>query len=375
LNHANQSFEAQLFHPALGNEVATGVIVVDRREFHFRSEPVTLAVPLHRLRVRVGAGADERIYIQDAESPDWEVFTADFAILDHPLLPQMAAAREQLSRDATKEELRRRWKLVGSVVAVLALLVWLCNLAVDGAVSALVKRVPPQMEQQLGDETLAEVQQEMAFLEDSNRVAQLAALIAPLTNAVTLGTNGLKLFIAEESDPNAFALPGGYVIVTTGMLDLVDRPEELLGVLAHELAHVERKHGIRSVISGAGPFLIFGVLLGGRGGVVGLLGNVTDAMVRSGFSQEYETEADEVGWQILLASKVDPRGMIDAFRKLQANEVQQESHDDTPQAFSSHPAVEKRIARLETKWKKLKGKTDFRDLSVLDGALRVAAGK
>jgi beta-barrel assembly-enhancing protease len=375
LNPANQSFEAQIFHPVLGNEVAAGVIVVDRREFHFQSEPVTLAVPLHRLRVRVGAGADERIYFQDAESPDWEVFTADFTILDHPFLPQMATVREQLSRDATKEELRRRWKLVGYVVAVLALLVWLCNLAVDGAVSALVKRVPPQMEQQLGDETLAEVQQEMTFLEDSNRVAQLAMLIAPLTNAVTLGTNGLKLFIAEESDPNAFALPGGYVIVTTGLLDLVDQPEELLAVLAHELAHVQRKHGIRSMISGAGPFLIFGVLLGGSDGLVGLLGNVTDVMVRSGFSQEYETEADEVGWQILLKSKVDPRGMINAFRKLQTHEAQQQFHDDTPQAFRSHPAVEKRIARLEKQWKQLTAKTDFRDLSALKVALRVAAGK
>jgi beta-barrel assembly-enhancing protease len=206
-------------------------------------------------------------------------------------------------------------------------------------------------------------------------VAQLAMLIAPLTNAVTLGTNGLKLFIAEESDPNAFALPGGYVIVTTGLLDLVDRPEELLGVLAHELAHVQRKHGIRSMISGAGPFLIFGVLLGGRGGVVGLLGNATDVMVRSGFSQEYETEADQVGWQIMLDSRVDPRGMIEAFRKLQAHEAQQESHDDLPQAFRSHPAVEKRIARLEKKWKELKGKADFRDLSALTATLRAAAGK
>jgi predicted Zn-dependent protease len=200
-------------------------------------------------------------------------------------------------------------------------------------------------------------------------------LIAPLTNAVALGTNGLTLFIAEEEEPNACALPGGYVVVTTGLLNLVERPEELLGVLAHELAHVKKKHGIRSMISGAGPFLVFGVLLGGRGGLVGILGNTTDLVFQSGFSQEYETEADEVGWQIMLAAKVDPRGMTDAFRRLQAYEAKQDLRDDVPKAFSSHPATEKRIARLEKKWKQLKMKSGFQDLSALAPVLKSAAGR
>jgi predicted Zn-dependent protease len=287
----------------------------------------------------------------------------------------MQFVREGMSKTATRQELSRRLKIVGYVVGVLAILIWLVNLGVDVALSALVARVPPQMEQRLGKEALQDLQLMMSFVEDSNRVARLEALIAPLTNAVTLGTNSLTLFIADEEDPNAFALPGGYVVVTTGLLKLVERPEELLGVLAHELAHVKQKHGIRSMISGAGPFLMFGVLLGGQGGMVGLLGDATDLVIRSGFSQEYETEADDVGWQIMLAANVDPRGMTDAFRRLQAHESQQKFHDDMPQAFSSHPAVEKRIARLEKKWKKLKTKTGFLDLSALDATLRSAAAE
>jgi len=375
LYQANQSFEASVFHPSLGNEVATGIIVVDRSELHFQSEAIVLDIPMHRLRVRVGEGEDERIYFQDADSPEWEIFSSDFTIIDHPLIPQMRLARDRMSRTATKEELVRRLKVVGYVVAVLAILVWLVDVAADMALSALVARVPPQMEQKLGNEALAELQLIMNFVEDSNRLDSLEALIAPLTNAVTLGTNGLKLFIADDEDPNALALPGGYVVVTTGLLNLVERPEELLGVLAHELAHVKQKHGIRSMISGAGPFLMFGVLLGGRGGLVGLLGNATDLVVRSGFSQEYETEADDVGWQILLASKVDPRGMTEALKKLRAHEAKQDLDDDMPQAFNSHPAMQKRIARMERKWNKQMLKAEFVDLSALDARLRTAAGK
>lgn len=375
MSQINQTFEAHLVHPDWGNELAAGVIRVDRLELQFQSELMTLTVPLPRLQVRVGEGRDERVYFQDATQPEWEVFTSDFAVLDFPFVPQLQAAREQLDRAATKQEVTRRVKLVGYTVAVVVLLVWLCNLAVDVAVNALVKRVPPQLEQKLGREALSELQEDMPFVEDANRVAQLERLIAPLTNAVTLGTNALTLFIAEEADPNAFALPGGYVIVTTGLLKMVDRPEELLGVLAHELAHVQQKHSIRTVISGAGPFLIFGVLLGGGDGLVGLLGNATDLMMRSSFSQEYETEADEVGWQIMLASRVDPRGMTDAFRKLQEQEAGQPLNDMVPQAFRSHPKVEKRIARLEAKWQKLKSKPEFRDLTALTPSLKAAAGK
>jgi len=375
LYQANQSFEASVFHPALGNEVATGTIVLGRNAFHFQSEALNLDVPMHRLQVRVGEGEDERIYFQDSESPDWEVFTSDFAILDHPFIPQMEAVREQLSRTATNQEVIKRLKVVGYVVAFLVLLIWLVDVAADVALSALVARVPPQLEQKLGKEALAELQQEMTFVEDSNRLHSLQVLVAPLTNAVALGTNTLTLFIADDEEPNACALPGGYVVVNTGLLNLVERPEELLGVLAHELAHVKKKHGIRGVISGAGPFLMFGVLLGGRGGVVGLLGSATGLLVQSGFSQEYETEADDLGWQMMLASNVDPRGMTDAFRKMRALEIKQNIQDDLPQAFSTHPALEKRIARMEKKWKKLKVKTEFSDLAPLQKPLQSAAGK
>lgn len=372
---ANQSFEAHACHPEFGNEVVAGTIVVGHREFYFQSESLTLAVPIMRLKVRLGEGADERIYFADPAAPGWEVFTDDFDIIEHPLIPQMVKIRDRLTKSATQGELIRRLRLVGYVVVGVVLVTWLINLGVGGLVGALVARVPPQLEQKLGREALVEAQEMMAFVEDSNRVAQLEQLVAPLTNAVSAGTNGLKFFIADDEDPNAFALPGGFVVVTTGLLKLVERPEELLGVVAHELAHVEKQHSIRTMVSGAGPFLMFGVLLGSQGGVVGLLGSATDLVIRSGFSQEYETEADDVGWQIMIAAKIDPRGMTDAFRKLQAFEMKQGDHFDTLQAFSSHPAVQKRIARLEKKWQKLKTKTGFRDLTELDPVLQAAAGK
>lgn len=375
LNYANRSFDASAFHPANGNELIRGSIVVDGRVLRFQSPDLTMDVPLHRLKVRMGDGDDERICFYDIESPEWEIITFDLDLLDHPLIPQMVTIRGELDRAATKSEVIRRLRQIGYVAIGVMLFIWLVDFGTDVMVGALVARVPPKMEQDLGAEALEELQLEMPFVADTNRVALLTYLVSPLTNALAPGTNALTLYIAESEDPNAFALPGGHVVVTTGLLELVERPEELLGVVAHELAHVKQKHSIRSMISGAGPFLMFGVLLGGQGGLVGLLGGTTDAVVRSGFSQEYETEADDVGWNILVAARVDPRGMQDAFRKLQAHDAKLDLGDDMPQAFSTHPAVGKRIARLEKKWKKLKKQGDFRDLTPFDPALRAAAGK
>lgn len=375
LNEANQSFAAHAFHPNLGNEVAAGRLTIDRWHFHFRSETLTLDVPLHRLRVRLGTGADERIYFQDAESPEWEVNTDDFAIIDHPFLPQAQGLRQELSRTASREELVRRLRILACTFGGIVLLIWIGNLGVKAMVWSLVTHVPPELEQSFGAAALAEAQSGMAFIDDTNRVAQLAALAAPLTNAAGIGTNGLTFYIAEEDEPNAFAMPGGHVVVTTGLLQLVDEPEELLGVISHEIAHVTRKHGIRQVIASAGPFLVLRVFLGSRRGMGGLLASASDELMRQGFSREYEIEADDVGWEIMLSSKINPHGMSDALTKLKAYEDKEAKQDSLERGFSSHPALEKRIARLDKKWKKLRVKNGFRDLSAGNITLRALAGK
>src|SRR5262245_45490763 len=112
------------------------MIVLDRHEFHFQSEAITLDVPIPRLQVRIGE-EEERIYFRDTASPEWEVFTSDFDILEHPFIPQMRVIRDRMSRSASKNELVRRLKILGYVVAVIAVLVWLADLGMSLMVDML----------------------------------------------------------------------------------------------------------------------------------------------------------------------------------------------------------------------------------------------
>ena len=71
--------------------------------------------------------------------------------------------------------------------------------------------------------------------------------------------------------------------------------------------------------------MIFGIFLHSRSGLLNLLGEGSELMLTRGFSQEYETEADEVGWNYLVKANIDPRGMIGMFRKFKAEEAKEKA--------------------------------------------------
>jgi beta-barrel assembly-enhancing protease len=368
------TFEAHVYHPSLGNEVVTGRIVIDRWQFHFQSEAVNFDIPLGRLRIRESDGDDERVYFRDINAPDWEVFTTDMSVLDHPYVESGTSYAREQQEVAANAELWRRVRIMGYVLGGFVLVVWLGQIAASTMARILVARVPASVEQSIGDEALTEIQQEGVLIQESNRIARLEALAEPLTGTVKIGTNRLSFYILDAEYPNAFAMGGGHVVVTVGLMKMLDTPEELLGVIAHEVAHVTEKHLLRKAVAAAGPMAVFRVYFG-DGDVVKLAEKSSvDLMVQQSFSQGYEIEADEVGFEMLVAANIDPRGEIEALKKLRVYEAAESADYSGTHAFDSHPALEKRIARLEKKWRKLKKKDGFLDLSASRSDMRKAAG-
>ncbi|MGB7746684.1 MAG: M48 family metalloprotease [Verrucomicrobiia bacterium] len=154
-------------------------------------------------------------------------------------------------------------------------------------------------------------------------------------------------------------------MVTSGLLKLADNTE-LAGVIAHESAHLALRHHTRRILSSAGPVLIFGIFLHSRDQLFNWLSAGSGLMMQQGFSQEYEFEAAAAGRKYLAAANIDPRGMIGLFRKFKAQEDKEKTTDALPQAFQSHPALDRRIARLKAEWKKLPRKSGFVELEAVD---------
>lgn len=100
------------------------------------------------------------------------------------------------------------------------------------------------------------------FIQNPSLQQQLDQVTARLLPVVERQELKFRLHIASDTNINAFALPGGYVVVNSGLLAAVKQPEELAGVLAHELAHVTRRHGLRNLIQSAGLMILAQAVFG-----------------------------------------------------------------------------------------------------------------
>ncbi len=146
-------------------------------------------------------------------------------------------------------------------------------------------------------------------------------------------------FIIDDETPNAFALPGGWVGVHRGLFALAKRPEEVAGVLAHEIIHAQRRHGMARVVGSVGIHLIMTMVFGG--GDLALLADGGMNLLMLKHSRTQEEEADELGRELMVRAGMDPEGMATMFEALGESTPNGQT---IPTWFSSHPDTQARAA-------------------------------
>jgi len=144
---------------------------------------------------------------------------------------------------------------------------------------------------------------------------------------------------------NAFALPGGHVLVTGDLIEAAETPDEVAGVLAHEIAHVERRHVMQGVWRSLGAGMLLDLVVGGGTGAgqqaVLLAGQASELS----FGRAAETEADERGRAYLHAAGMSSRGMGDFFERMAEEEMETpEQVDEVSEWWMTHPNTDRRIA-------------------------------
>lgn len=221
-----------------------------------------------------------------------------------------------------------------------------------GFLDAFTGSLTVEKEKQIGEEFLLALQQVVPIVQDPfvtsyfNRLGQkLVAQLGPQPFKY-------RFFVIDDPTMNAFAVPGGYVFVTTGMIRQTEREGELAGILAHEISHIYSRHMARqmekakvvniaaligalaSIFLGAGPLaepLMVGSMAAGE-----------SAMLK--YSRDFEREADALGFKWMIKAGYNPRDMTSIFQKL--NKQRWFEGGKVPIYLSTHPDVDSRLVDL-----------------------------
>jgi predicted Zn-dependent protease len=209
-------------------------------------------------------------------------------------------------------------------------------------------------EKKLGKKVLLEIQREADLVRDLNVQSFIERVGYSLVDYLGPTPFEFKFYVINALDPNAFAIPGGYIFVTTGLIVLADNEQEIAGVLSHEISHVTQRHVAQMIekskrLSIATLAAMVAGILAGRGGAGSqaavAMANATAGALALKFTREMETDADQNGLHLLIKAGYDPNGMITFFNKLQ--KVSLAMAPNIPAYLLTHPATENRISLLE----------------------------
>ena len=262
---------------------------------------------------------------------------ADMRLMQRMAPPVLAEQIKQGLETMRRRDRRLRWLiglvLVAVVLPFLALgLFWLNS---ERIAAWVADRISVEDEQRLGRLIFSQMQPGLKLIERGPAAHMLRELGGRLTHG---SAYDYRWYLAESPEVNAFAIPGGHVVVYTGLLRLAHGPEEVAGVLAHEVQHVELRHSLKNLIHDLGWRAVLSVALGDFGG--GVWVGMAHRLGALKFSRDLEREADLKALDSLRRAGIAPHGLVGFFEKLSHMEGMGVAW------LSSHPTSAERIRSL-----------------------------
>jgi predicted Zn-dependent protease len=202
-------------------------------------------------------------------------------------------------------------------------------------------RVPARWEAHLGQTVVEEITRQTEQCGDPRLAAALGEITATLTRTWTPSPYTFHVTVVDVPVINALAAPGGYIVVYRGLLEKTQAPEELAGVLAHEMQHVLHRDATKALVREMSVQALLTVATGGAGAMTPL--QAAGILARLRYSREAEAAADRDGMKMMEAAHLDPQGMIHIYETLKKEGGQ------APRAvayLSTHPDIDSRIAEL-----------------------------
>jgi len=292
-----------------------------------------LPAPKHRLRLGLGGDSTARLTVPDPGFA--EIVKERLAVL---------------TTQVESGERRRRHRVVEWSIAAVAAIVLLGIVGMPSIAELLLPLVPVSAEIKLGDEIEAETRAEFkgpgpfacgVGENEKEGHAVFLRLIAKLEAAAALPVRLHPYVVRDPKTINAFAAPGGLVMVMQALLDFAESPDELVGVLSHELGHVAHRDTMRKMLHDTGIAYLFGIVLGDFTGSGAMILNA-NLILRAANSRAAEAAADAYGAALLAKAGGDPHQTAALFEHLL-----QKNLANSKALLATHPMHQDRIAAIK----------------------------
>ncbi len=237
-----------------------------------------------------------------------------------------------------------RWLLCSIVLVVF----------LSGILTSEVRAMTTQEEKKIGKKAVEEVMKQLEVIREPSVQAFVNRVGRSLVSQVSPSPFEFDFYIVKGNDPNAFAIPGGHIFVSTGLLILADNEPEVAGVLAHEIAHVTGRH-IARMIEKSKPLnivtlaaIVAGAMLGGGGkgsqaAIASAMAGAESMMLK--YTREIEAEADQNGVHLMIKAGYDPQAMTNFLKKMERYSLA--NIPKFPSHLSDHPTLESRVSFLD----------------------------
>ena len=290
--------------------------------------------PLEEIRLVQDSAAATNAVLRWTKDP-----LARLILRDSALLRQMP----KLNRSAPP---KGRARLAAWAVAAVAAVALQIGVLVPLLADNLARFIPPEGERALGEATFGHIRTALdetglnpvPICDGAEGQAALEALVGRLSVQQDLRQQ-VTVSVLDHQMVNAFALPGGYVVLFRGLIEAANNPDEVAAVLAHEVGHVVSRDPTRHALRSAGSIGVLGLLLGDfAGGAVVLF--LAERLISASYSQEAESNADAFAHAALEAARISPGALGDMFSTMRDKHG---DNDGIASHFLSHPALGKRI--------------------------------
>jgi beta-barrel assembly-enhancing protease len=261
---------------------------------------------------------------------------------------------------------RGKGRVIAWTTGIAASFILVGYLVLQFAPQRLAFYLPESWRERVGGQVELSLTDGATQCKSADGVSAIAAMAARLAEG-NPDLPPLAIHIYDIPVMNAFAMPGERIVITAELIRRANRPEQVAGVLAHEVGHVLKRHSEAQLVRTTGLQILLSVMTGGGGDTISAIAGVTAILT---YTREAEAEADDVGLALLERSAIDPMGLKEFFDIILAEEGRPSTGTwrKIESALSTHPGTEDRIKKIhplpddivarpvmtETQWRALK---------------------